>query len=563
MNRLAVFVFAWMLLCLSSQASAQYHKVTLAADVVFSENASASKWMDQLDKLACRVLQLNLEFIVVQGHADVGEPDAQKLSVFRAENIRKRLIFLGLSAERIHAEGKGALFPVSKDDVSKNRRVEVEALGYTNQKPEVDCRPEWLRLFETLPLAAASTVAHVQVRDGQIGPGEPAAAAIAARRIDLLDALLKAPNRIILDKEDRVRLMILAIQSGEMRLVDRMLEFGIHIEEFKSPELPLRALACRDYYGGAGKSMDKEDLHRLANALFKLGARPDPAWKHSEYTRTALQCAARSNLLGLADQLLARGANLDLPKESPPVLEAAKSREMIQKLVSAGANPDARSQHGSTLFHEFIFEKAEDVAWIASLGLDINLTSDGGYTPLHMAVRYAPPLVLDAFISHGARFVETSQSLVSSTWGNLPGRLWLVEKGAKLDNPLQIASATARAGDKGVPVMNALYRRGDFQLSARERKDVLEIAMDYFSVDLVQVLARQVPADDPGTLQWAIRFAQSLQIERRVMFPLHVIPGPEWYSEEHNSLNAPNILADRQRRKDRINEILKAVQTAP
>ena len=112
-------------------------KVTLNADALFDFDKSVLKPAAQasLDSLAGKVKSLTLEVIVAVGHTDSVGTDAynQKLSIRRAEAVKKHLISEGIEAKRIYVEGKGESQPVADNKTAegraKNRRVQIEAIG--------------------------------------------------------------------------------------------------------------------------------------------------------------------------------------------------------------------------------------------------------------------------------------------------------------------------------------------------------------------------------------------------------------------------------------------------
>ena len=112
-------------------------KVTLNADALFDFDKSALKpaAITSLNSLAGKVKSLTLEVIVAVGHTDSVGTDAynQKLSIRRAEAVKKHLVSQGIEAKRIYVEGKGESQPVADNKTaegrSKNRRVEIEAIG--------------------------------------------------------------------------------------------------------------------------------------------------------------------------------------------------------------------------------------------------------------------------------------------------------------------------------------------------------------------------------------------------------------------------------------------------
>jgi len=112
-------------------------KVTYTADALFDFDKSALKpaASTSLDNLVGQIKSLALEVIIATGHTDSVGTDAynQKLSVRRADAVKKYLVSKGIAANRIQIEGKGEAQPVADnktdDGRAKNRRVQIEVIG--------------------------------------------------------------------------------------------------------------------------------------------------------------------------------------------------------------------------------------------------------------------------------------------------------------------------------------------------------------------------------------------------------------------------------------------------
>jgi len=112
-------------------------KVTFAADAFFDTGKSAIKpeAKAKLSDLVDKTKGIALEVIIAVGHADSTGGDAlnQKLSIARAEAVKKVLVEKGIEKNRVYTEGKGSKAPVADNKTAegraKNRRVEVEVVG--------------------------------------------------------------------------------------------------------------------------------------------------------------------------------------------------------------------------------------------------------------------------------------------------------------------------------------------------------------------------------------------------------------------------------------------------
>jgi OOP family OmpA-OmpF porin len=88
-----------------------------------------------LQDLVDKIKGIALEVVIVTGHTDsTGSAAAnQRLSLARAESVKKQLVARGIDPNRIYTEGKGPSQPIAdnrtEEGRAKNRRVEVEVVG--------------------------------------------------------------------------------------------------------------------------------------------------------------------------------------------------------------------------------------------------------------------------------------------------------------------------------------------------------------------------------------------------------------------------------------------------
>jgi OOP family OmpA-OmpF porin len=121
----------------AAKPAAAAAKVTYTADALFDFDKSVLKpaAKTSLDNLSGQIKSLALEVVIATGHTDSVGTDAynQKLSVRRADAVKKYLVSKGIADSRIQIEGKGESQPVADnktaDGRAKNRRVQIEVIG--------------------------------------------------------------------------------------------------------------------------------------------------------------------------------------------------------------------------------------------------------------------------------------------------------------------------------------------------------------------------------------------------------------------------------------------------
>lgn len=94
----------------------------------FDSDAIHPSQMPLLDEIARKLQAVPRVRVTIIGHAcDIGpEPYNLKLSVRRAQAVRRYLLERGVEPEQIGVEGRGETAPLSWEDRAKNRRTEFE-----------------------------------------------------------------------------------------------------------------------------------------------------------------------------------------------------------------------------------------------------------------------------------------------------------------------------------------------------------------------------------------------------------------------------------------------------
>jgi OOP family OmpA-OmpF porin len=120
--------------------------MTLSADAMFALSSATLKptAMERLDQLASRMLAMDYQTIRVVGHTDpTGSPEMnEKLSLKRAEAVKRYLVAKGVDPNAFVIEGMGSAMPVVTDKdcgslprdkkiacYQPDRRVEIEVVG--------------------------------------------------------------------------------------------------------------------------------------------------------------------------------------------------------------------------------------------------------------------------------------------------------------------------------------------------------------------------------------------------------------------------------------------------
>lgn len=112
-------------------------KFRLLSDAFFDFDKSTLKadGKSQLDDLASKLKEVNLEMVMAKGHTDSKGTDAYNLvlSKKRAQAVKNHLVSRGVDAKFVTIDGAGEFEPAatnsSAEGRTKNRRVEIEAVG--------------------------------------------------------------------------------------------------------------------------------------------------------------------------------------------------------------------------------------------------------------------------------------------------------------------------------------------------------------------------------------------------------------------------------------------------
>lgn len=481
---------------------------TLSLAVHFPEgNATISRVeMDNLAQMVCVLRGRSLEVILIVGHADAHENDAESLARRRANEVQQALVGMGVSLEKTVVESKGSRQPVVVVDSEQrdaNRRVDVEALNLPIDESSATCELLWKHQLLALDANRAAVVAKSLVRHDGLKVTTPFLVAIHEKRVDLVVALLGPDSGLALNTKDRKMLIEVAASTGNPDMIRAFMNTKPQSEDWPSLTKALSNVACSS----------ASDLAKLETARIFLDSGAEPNDK-SEYP--PLACAAMHNHMVLLELLLAAGADPNQPEGL--LVNAGSHREIVFRLLRAGANPLARSSNkwrgeGRTLFHTFRLETPADVGWLVSLGLDINTADRAGVTPLDIAAGYANEAVLESMIHAGAIInSKLDGRLLSEAQRNPTALTWLVRRGLLLKDQGNLLTAVAAKGESMLPALAALIKRG-LDINQRDRAGETALAAAILNYHPAVVRALLEAGADPTNVRQqmsAIQVAQSL-----------------------------------------------------
>lgn len=182
----------------------------------------------------------------------------------------------------------------------------------------------------------------------------------------------------------------------------------------------------------------------------------------------ALVSAAAEGELDKVKQLLATGADIDkidTETGTSALMEAVESnnQEMVQVLLSAGADVNAKNKHGRTALMSMEEETtAEIIETLISAGADVNAKADNGYTALLFAARVENLPSLQALLNAGAKVDEKNDEGKTA--------LMLAAEGGYLESVKALLVAGADVNEKSDDGSTALKLAQD-----NEEPEIIEL----------------------------------------------------------------------------------------
>lgn len=155
---------------------------------------------------------------------------------------------------------------------------------------------------------------------------------------------------------------------------------------------------------------------------------------------TLLNIAIHSQNHDAVALILALGANVNFPEHAAPIAVAAScsSLQIVQSLISSGANPDGKAGSQSSLWRAAKAGNFEVVRALLAAGANINRADLNGDTPLSVAVQVNEYDVALYLLSQGASpFEHDKAGLTPGLWAAFADLDPTSEKGRARDRLVQ------------------------------------------------------------------------------------------------------------------------------
>ncbi|MDE2874096.1 MAG: ankyrin repeat domain-containing protein [Gemmatimonadota bacterium] len=259
-------------------------------------------------------------------------------------------------------------------DVNARGNVQNTALHHAAGGKYVQRARDRYDHVETPDVVAALLAAGADVNARDLNGNRPLHHAASAEGVETVTMLIQAGADIrARDSEGNTPLLMAAYRGfRNPEIVEVLVEAGADVNDRNERGETVLERALRS---------PADRVAGVVRRLLDLGAdatEPGLMW----------QAAVQDDNAEVITVLLAAGADVNPPTGSAPLHGAARGGGpgVIEALVAAGAEVDARGGRGMTPLHQAVERKKPDnVTALLEAGADVHLRMEDGDTPLHMA----------------------------------------------------------------------------------------------------------------------------------------------------------------------------------
>ncbi len=190
--------------------------------------------------------------------------------------------------------------------------------------------------------------------------------------------------------------LVLAAREGHLQIVKLLVERGKCLEGPNREGCGLEALYCTAVCGWA----------EVLRYLIQQGVPYEE--HHMPHGHTPLTCACRHGRLGVVQELISLGADVNKPMNNGHsgvfIATLFQLPDIVKLLVQAGADVNGYSVQfqGCPLHIACTNRDMETLHALLEVDCDINVIQDKGQTPLFMAAELGFLDILDTLLEHGA-----------------------------------------------------------------------------------------------------------------------------------------------------------------
>lgn len=313
------------------------------------------------------------------------------MDVTAAQNKRKFAELLIAHGADVNARSKGGITPLH--EVASKEMVELLIRHGANVNPQTSTggsAPLFSAISRDSPnkeivVALLTHGAAVDIKN-QVGQS-PLHYAVQQGKEEIVELLIANGADVnAKDREGRLPLN-LAIQDNKVKLAALLLAHGSTLDA--KPQYGLTEL-----HWAASKGNKQ-----MVELMLVHGARINAK---DQSGRTPLRLAIDYNHEDIAKLLIAKGADMNIQNPNgAPLIHGTRDKEMLESLLSQGANANAKDSQGNSLLWYVCYD-SNLTELLLRHGADINIKNSQGRTALHLVARFARDNVAEWLLAHDA-----------------------------------------------------------------------------------------------------------------------------------------------------------------